>query len=60
LASFLESIPYLALDADISDFAKTAVIGTWSITVERVAIGIGMLDAENDGEVDLVLQSGHG
>ena len=50
----------LALEAHVRDLAETLIGRAGTVAIERVAVGVGVADGENESEVDFVLQSGHG
>ena len=51
-----KTVPDLALDADVSNFAEVRVVRAGTVTAQRVVARIGVLDAHDYGEIDSVLQ----
>ena len=55
----LQSVPQLAFEANIGNFPKTTVIGARAIAVQRITIRVGIADAQDEREIDFVLQGAH-
>ena len=57
LSQLHEPVTNLALETNVADFAVAFIVGTGTVAIERIAIGIGVVNGEDNGEVDLVLQT---
>ena len=55
-----QPISDLSFDTDIRDLAESGIIRARAVSIERIAVRIGVLDLKDECEVDFVVQRQHG
>ena len=54
-----QAVAQLTLQTDIRNLSVAVIIGAWPISIQRVAVGVGVLHAKHHSKVDLVLKRVH-
>ena len=59
MPGLLQTVPQFTLEANVGNFPKATVIGTGTVAILRITIRIGIANAQDEREIDFVLQSAH-
>src|SRR6202034_4450302 len=55
----LEAVANLPFDADVRNLPVAVVVGAGPISVERIAVRVGMFHSKHHRKIDLILKTAH-